>query len=189
MRSRRIITSVRAKSHCNLVIGCAQSIRFFYVDLIANEGTKGFSVADFTRSWTLTRRDFRCAKDRLVLVSPSHGKILNIFWIGAVDREDGFPIPVALALWITFNESIGAFLVACGFLTRLAAASLALGMAGAFYTSVRLGEDWLRATLYLLIFSALSVSGPGKFSLSHLLKSKKSPIFRPPEQYRRPSRA
>jgi DoxX len=51
----------------------------------------------------------------------------------------GFPIPVALALWITFNESIGPFLVACGFLTRLAAASLAHGMAGALYTSVRLG--------------------------------------------------
>jgi uncharacterized membrane protein YphA (DoxX/SURF4 family) len=65
----------------------------------------------------------------------------------------GFPIPVALALWITFNESIGAFLVACGLLTRLAAASLALGMAGALYTSVRLGEDWLRAALYLIISS------------------------------------
>src|SRR6202045_4584358 len=53
----------------------------------------------------------------------------------------GFPIPVALALWITFNESIGAFLIGCGFLTKVMAASAALGMAGALYTSVRLGED------------------------------------------------
>jgi hypothetical protein len=69
----------------------------------------------------------------------------------------------------------GAFLVAFGFLTRLAAASLALGMAGALYTSVRLGEDWLRAALYLIIFVVLSLTGPGKFSLDHLLKRKKSP--------------
>lgn len=62
----------------------------------------------------------------------------------------GFPIPMALALWITCNESIGALLIACGFLTGLAAASAALGMAGALFTSVHLGEDWLRAALYLI---------------------------------------
>ena len=67
----------------------------------------------------------------------------------------GLPIPFALALWITFNE-IGVFLVGCGFLTRLLAASAALGMAGALYTSVRLGEDWLRAALYLIVFTVLA---------------------------------
>jgi uncharacterized membrane protein YphA (DoxX/SURF4 family) len=50
-----------------------------------------------------------------------------------------------------------------------------LGMAGALYTSVRLGEDWLRAALYLIIFVTLIFTGPGKFSLDHLLKRKKSP--------------
>src|SRR5205085_249709 len=77
-------------------------------------------------------------------------------WIWAADRKDGLPIPFALALWITFNESIGAFLIGCGFLTRLLAASAALGMAGALYTSVRLGEDWLRAALYLIVFTVLA---------------------------------
>ena len=94
--------------------------------------------------------------------------------IGATDRKNGFPNPVALALWITFNESIGAFLIGCGFLTRLFAASLTLGMAGALYTSVRLGEDRLRAALYLIIFITLILTGPGEFSLDHLLKRKKS---------------
>jgi uncharacterized membrane protein YphA (DoxX/SURF4 family) len=75
------------------------------------------------------------------------GKSLTSSGLAPLIAKMGFPVPVALALWITFNESIGAFLVACGFLTRLAAASLALGMAGALYTSVRLGEDWLRAAL------------------------------------------
>jgi len=86
----------------------------------------------------------------------------------------GFPIPVVLAVWITFNESIGAFLIGCGFLTRLLAASLALGMAGALYTSVRLGEDWLRAALYLIIFTTLVLTGPDEFSLDRLLKRNKS---------------
>lgn len=75
----------------------------------------------------------------------------------------GFPIPIVLALWITLNESIGAFLIGCGLLTRLLAASAALGMAGALYTSVRLGEDWVRAALYLIVFITLSLTGPGKF--------------------------
>jgi len=86
----------------------------------------------------------------------------------------GFPIPIALALWITFNESIGAFLIGCGLLTRLLAASAALGMVGALYTSVRLGEDWLRAALYLIIFIALTLTGAGKFSVDHVLRRKKS---------------
>jgi len=84
----------------------------------------------------------------------------------------GFPTPVVLALWITFNESIGAFLIGCGFLTRILAASAALGMAGALYTSVRLHEDWLRAALYLIVFVALALIGPGKFSVDCLIKSK-----------------
>jgi uncharacterized membrane protein YphA (DoxX/SURF4 family) len=86
----------------------------------------------------------------------------------------GFPLPVLLALWVTFNESIGAFLIGCGFLTRLAAASAAFGMAGAFYTSVKLGEDWLRTALYLIIFAALALAGPGKFSIDHLLPTRKT---------------
>jgi uncharacterized membrane protein YphA (DoxX/SURF4 family) len=88
----------------------------------------------------------------------------------------GFPIPVVLAIWITFNESVGAFLIGCGFLTRLLAASLGLGMVGALYTSVRLGEDWLRAALYLIIFVTLVLTGPGEFSLDHLLKRNKSAV-------------
>jgi uncharacterized membrane protein YphA (DoxX/SURF4 family) len=46
-------------------------------------------------------------------------------------------------------------------------------MAGALYTSVRLDEDWLRAALYLIVFTVLVLTGPGKFSVDHLLKRKK----------------
>jgi len=103
------------------------------------------------------------------------GKSLSSAGLAPLIAKMGFPIPFALALWITFNESIGAFLIGCGFLTRILAASAALGMAGALYTSVRLDEDWLRAALYLIVFTALVLTGPGEFSVDHLLQRKKSP--------------
>ena len=86
----------------------------------------------------------------------------------------GFPASVVLALWITLNESIGALLIGCGLFTRIAAASAALGMAGALYTSVQLGEDWLRAALYLIVFSGLSLTGAGKFSIDRWLRLRKT---------------
>ena len=63
------------------------------------------------------------------------------------------------------------------FLDKADRSSAALGMAGALYTSVQLREDWLRAALYMIIFVALIFTGPGKFSVDHLLKRK---IQRPP---------
>ena len=93
------------------------------------------------------------------------GKTFPSIGLAPLIAKMGFPVPVALALWITFNESIGAFLIGCGFLTRLFSASLALGMIGALYVSVRLDEDWLRAALYLVIFTTLILIGSGEFSL------------------------
>jgi uncharacterized membrane protein YphA (DoxX/SURF4 family) len=58
------------------------------------------------------------------------GKSLSSAGLTPLIAKMGFPIPVAPAIWITFNESIGAILIGCGFLTRLLAASAALGMAG-----------------------------------------------------------
>lgn len=86
----------------------------------------------------------------------------------------GFPASLILALWITFNESIGAFLIGCGLFTRVLAISSALGMVGALYTSVQLGEDWLRAALYLIVFIALSLTSAGKFSIDRLLQTRKT---------------
>ena len=100
------------------------------------------------------------------------GKSLSAIGLAPLVARMGFPTPVVLALWITFNESIGALLIGCGFLTRILAASAALGMAGALYTSVRLHEDWLRAAVYLIVFVALALIGPGKFSADYLIKSK-----------------
>ena len=86
----------------------------------------------------------------------------------------GFPAAVILALWVTFNESVGAFLIGCGLFTRFLACSAALGMAGALYTSLRLGEDWLRAALYLIAFVSLSLTGAGRFSSDRCLQIRKT---------------
>ena len=102
------------------------------------------------------------------------GKPFSSIGLSPLIAHVGFPLPVILALWITFNESIGAFLIGIGFWTRIVAASAAMGMIGALYTSVRLGEDWLRAALYLIIFTALAVAGSGKFSMDHVLQTRKT---------------
>ena len=102
------------------------------------------------------------------------GKPFSSIGLAPLIAHTGFPIPVIVALWITLNESIGAFFVGIGFLTQFAAASLALGMIGALYTSVQLHEDWLRAALYLIIFLGLTFTGAGKFSIDHLLGTRKS---------------
>jgi uncharacterized membrane protein YphA (DoxX/SURF4 family) len=102
------------------------------------------------------------------------GKPLPSIGLTPLIAHVGFPLPVVLALWITLNESIGAFFIGVGLFTRFAAASLALGMIGAVYTSIRLEEDWLRAALYLIIFLGLIFTGAGKFSIDCLLQTRKT---------------
>jgi uncharacterized membrane protein YphA (DoxX/SURF4 family) len=87
-------------------------------------------------------------------------------------RSMGFPAPVLLGVYVMLCESVGALLIACGFLTRGMAFLAALSMAGAFYISLRLEEDPLRAALYFCIFTALAVAGPGRFSVDHWLQSR-----------------
>jgi uncharacterized membrane protein YphA (DoxX/SURF4 family) len=150
-------------------------IRSLSFALVANEKTKGFRITDLRGAGFLLALTFGVQKIGWYWSGLHAGKSFSSIGLPPLIAKMGFPIPVALAIWITFNESIGAFLIGCGFLTRLVAASLELGMAGALYTSVRLGEDWLRAALYLIIFIALIFTGAGKFSADHLLKRKKSP--------------
>ena len=104
------------------------------------------------------------------------GKHLSFIGLAPLISQIGFPVSVSvvLAIWVTFNESIGAFLIGCGLFTRILAASAALGMAGALYTSIQLGEDWLRAALYVIIFVVLTFMGAGKFSVDNLLRRKNS---------------
>jgi putative oxidoreductase len=96
------------------------------------------------------------------------GASLSSAGLGPLIREAGFPAPALAAVYVTLSESILALLIALGLFTRLSAACAALSMAGAFYFSLRIGEEPLRAALYLLIFGALVLTGPGRFSIEYL---------------------
>jgi uncharacterized membrane protein YphA (DoxX/SURF4 family) len=88
------------------------------------------------------------------------------------NRKLGLPAPVLVACYQSLNESLIALLVACGFYTRVAASSLAFGFAAAALCSLRVGEpSWLAAASYCLMFATILLTGPGQFSIDHLLKS------------------
>jgi uncharacterized membrane protein YphA (DoxX/SURF4 family) len=77
-------------------------------------------------------------------------------------------------VWPLVALSFGALLVVSGFHARLAAGAVALAWAWAVYSGLRGGAEWFalptRAFLYFLLFTALALTGPGKFSLEHLLR-------------------
>lgn len=90
-------------------------------------------------------------------------------------RSVGFPLPAFAAIFVTLSESVAALFVGLGLFTRIAAACLTLSMAGAFYFSLHVGEEPLRAALYLSIFAALAVSGAGRYSADGLQRSMLEP--------------
>ena len=89
------------------------------------------------------------------------------------NRKVGLPLPVLVAYLQTLNESLAAFLVACGLFTRYAAACLFIGFAVATYCSLKVGEAaWLTAAYFALMFAAISLTGSGKLSIDYALKSR-----------------
>jgi uncharacterized membrane protein YphA (DoxX/SURF4 family) len=92
-------------------------------------------------------------------------------------RQFGFPAPSFFAVVATLNESLVALLLTVGFFTRFASLMLASGMAVAFWISMKLGEEPVRAWLYLFMFSAIAITGPGRLSVDHLLRDRPHPEF------------
>lgn len=80
------------------------------------------------------------------------GQPWNSWGFGQFVQSLGFPIPTFLAVCAVLSETIEALVVAIGFQTRLAAAFVASTMAVAFYVNMKLGEEPLRALLYVLMF-------------------------------------
>lgn len=69
----------------------------------------------------------------------------------------GFPLARGFAILAIANETVTPLLVALGFLIRPAAIIGAIGMSGALYTSLRLGEDAGRAAAYLVAFITIAI--------------------------------
>jgi hypothetical protein len=80
-------------------------------------------------------------------------------------------------LWPLLALSIGACLVVFGFFTELAAALSALGWAWAMYSGLRADMEWIvlpvRAAQYVIVFSALGITGPGSYSFDYLIRTKR----------------
>jgi putative oxidoreductase len=118
----------------------------------------------------------------LLLLLFGWGKLVSLFllisgrqawssWGLAADiAKVGFSASVPLAVFVVLCESVGTLFIALGLFTRVSAALAALSMAGALYFSLRMGERWYLAALYLLLFVALALTGPGKFSIDRVLK-------------------
>ena len=87
-------------------------------------------------------------------------------------RSVGFPAPLLLACCAVLNETVTPLFVISGFLTRVAATIGALGMAGAMYTSLRIGEEPVRAALYVVAFATLALTGAGQYSADGILEIK-----------------
>lgn len=89
------------------------------------------------------------------------------------NRKVGLPLPVLVAFLQTLNESLAAFLVACGLFTRYAAACVFIGFAVATYCSLKVGEAaWLTAAYFALMFATIALTGPGTFSIDFILRSR-----------------
>jgi len=87
----------------------------------------------------------------------------------------GFPFPIAIAVFVVLCESVGALFIVLGLFTRTSAALVGMSMSGALYFSLYTGEAaWQLAALYWLVFIELALTGPGDFSIDHLLRLRRN---------------
>lgn len=83
--------------------------------------------------------------------------------------ELGFPAAGAFAVASALSESVGAILVALGWLARLAAAFLAVDMMVALYNEALGGDSIELPALYFVGAVTLVITGPGRYALGALL--------------------
>ena len=80
----------------------------------------------------------------------------------------GLPFPLVFALLSTTADSIGAFLVGIGFLTRWAALLVATNMTVAVYFEATGGDPVELPALYLLGALVVAVAGAGAYSMDRI---------------------
>lgn len=100
-------------------------------------------------------------------------------WMNYSLMESSFPDPLGIGnslslLMVIFAEVVGSLLLMAGLFTRLALLPLVFTMLVAFF--VVHGSDPFAnrelALIYLLVFSALLFTGPGRFSADYYLNRK-----------------
>jgi putative oxidoreductase len=104
-------------------------------------------------------------RDALLYWTTGHWSFIDF------NRRMGVPAPVLTAYLETLNESLGAFLISIGLVTRYAAVCVAAGFVAAVYYSRRAGEGaWLIAALYAVMFGTLAFTGGGRWSVDGWLQ-------------------
>jgi len=107
-----------------------------------------------------------------------YGKMVDIPGFAA---EFGIPLPVAAAA--AYTQFIGGALMILGALTPLAGLALGATMAVATFELIGRGEpfvsphghSWEAAAFYLVAASAVTLLGPGRFSLDALVFGRRAP--------------
>jgi len=77
----------------------------------------------------------------------------------------GFPWPGAFAVMSALSESVGAVLMAIGWLTRWAALTIVIDMSVALFNEGSKGDPIELPALYLVGALTVMIMGPGRFAL------------------------
>jgi putative oxidoreductase len=77
----------------------------------------------------------------------------------------GFPWPGAFAVMSALSESVGAVLMAIGWLTRWAALTIVIDMSVALFNEGSKGDPIELPALYLVGALTVMITGPGRFAL------------------------
>ncbi|MET0168473.1 MAG: DoxX family protein [Vicinamibacterales bacterium] len=89
----------------------------------------------------------------------------------------GFPVPGAFAVMSALSESIGAVLMAMGWLTRWAALALVIDMSVALFNEGSKGDPIELPALYLVGALTLMITGPGRFALDRWQRAERRPTM------------
>ena len=81
----------------------------------------------------------------------------------------GFPWPGAFAVMSALSESVGAALVAVGWLTRWAALTIVIDMTVALFNEGSKGDPIELPALYLVGALTVMITGPGRYALDRWL--------------------
>ncbi len=106
------------------------------------------------------------------------GKLTMLMGDGPIQFADPFGMGQTTSLALTvFAEVVCSFLIIIGLLTRLAVIPLIIVMAVAFFyihAADAFGDKELSG-IYLTIYVFLAITGSGRFSIDHLIWSRKNP--------------
>ena len=93
----------------------------------------------------------------------------------------GFPWPGAFAVMSALSESVGAVLVAVGWLTRWAALTIVIDMAVALFNESSKGDPTELPALYLVGALTVMITGPGRYAVDRWQRAGRARALQAPQ--------